>query len=173
MRELVGWLMRSLRKRRCNKTKCILFVRERSVGPDHTIAAKETTSTVEWVDRLREWRRRKRYCYSGHQPSCAFIAVLLIGSAIFGVLPSNRVLKTKEAFLKWFSKHWSHHHHHHHHHHHYYYYYYYYYVNLLHPNINMHILHTVRHTFYLRLGEFILTIKSFSCWWLFYLFSRP
>ena len=60
-----------------------------------------------------------------------------------------------------------HHHHHHHYYHHYYYYYYYYYyydVNLLHPNISIHILFTVRHTFYLRLGEFILTIKSFSCW---------
>ena len=158
MRELVGWLMRSLRKRRCNKTKCILFVRERSVGPDHTIAAKETTSTVEWVDRLREWRRRKRYCYSGHQPSCAFIAVLLIGSAILGVLPSSRVLETKEAFLKWFSKYWSHYYYY------CYYYYYYYSVDPLHPNISMHILHTVRHKFYLRLREFILTIKSFSCW---------
>ena len=47
-------------------------------------------------------------------------------------------------------------------------------LNLLHPNISMHILHTVLYTFLVVLTRRIyLKIKSFFSWWSFSLFSWP
>ena len=49
-----------------------------------------------------------------------------------------------------------------------------YFLNPLHPNINMHILHTVLYTFLVVLTRRIyLKIKSFFRWWSFSLFSWP
>ena len=49
-----------------------------------------------------------------------------------------------------------------------------YFLNPLHPNINMHILHTVLYTFLVVLTRRIyLKIKSFFSWWSFSLFSWP
>ena len=47
-------------------------------------------------------------------------------------------------------------------------------VNPVHPNISMHILHTVLYTFPMVLTRRIcFKFKSFFSWWLFPIFSRP